>query len=144
MADPIEQAEAILKAAEEATPGDWQSQHQNDLDGQLTIIGNVDGPDDGRFTFTNICDVDETPDECFANARLIILARNTAPAIALALIEKHKALEEAKAYMSRLLVICQRYGVANHVGIDMHSQELIDLRTYRNARAFLARQGEAG
>lgn len=102
MSEPLEQAEAILKAAEEATPGDWQSQHQNDLDSQLTIIGNVDGPDDGRFTFTNICDVDETPDECFANARLIILARNTAPAIALALIEKHKALEEAEARIAAL------------------------------------------
>lgn len=99
---PLDQASAILKAADEATPGDWQSQHQNDLDGQLTIIGNVDGPDDGRFTFTNICDVDEAPDECFANARLIILARNTAPAIALALIEKHRALEAAEARIATL------------------------------------------
>lgn len=56
------------------TPGPWQSQHDFDWEGACTIIGNIDGPDDGRFHYTVVCDINEDPEEWFANRTLIIAA----------------------------------------------------------------------
>jgi len=57
------------------TPGPWQSQHDYDIDGICAIIGNIDGPDDGRMHFTHICEVmTDDADEARANARLIAAA----------------------------------------------------------------------
>lgn len=55
------------------TAGPWQSQHDNSVNGVCAIIGNVDG-DDGHITFTNVCDLDEQPDEWLANRALICAA----------------------------------------------------------------------
>lgn len=60
------------------TEAPWQSQHDNDMDGICRIIGAIDGPDDGRFHYRVVCEVD--PDgsldakEQYANARLIAAA----------------------------------------------------------------------
>jgi hypothetical protein len=55
------------------TPGPWQSKSDYE---PMTIIGNVDGPDDGEYHYTPICEVEPTlfPDENAANARLIAAA----------------------------------------------------------------------
>lgn len=55
------------------TPGPWQIKSEYE---PLTIIGNVDGPDDGQYHYTPICEVEETlfHDENAANARLIAAA----------------------------------------------------------------------
>jgi hypothetical protein len=55
------------------TPGPWQIKSDYE---PLTIIGNVDGPDDGQYHYTPICEVEPTlfPDENAANARLIAAA----------------------------------------------------------------------
>ena len=54
------------------TEGPWQSQHDFDREGQLTIIGAIDGPDGGPsdFHFTTVCVVEEG-EEATANARMI-------------------------------------------------------------------------
>lgn len=54
------------------TEGPWQSQHDFDRDGELTIIGAIDGPDGGHtdFHYTTVCIVEEG-EEATANARLI-------------------------------------------------------------------------
>lgn len=57
------------------TPGPWQ-QYSSEHD-PFTIIGNVDGLDDGRFHFTEVCIVNDGMDdqrEANANARLIAAA----------------------------------------------------------------------
>jgi hypothetical protein len=55
------------------TPGPWQIKSEYE---PLSIIGNVDGPDDGQYHYTSICEVEPTlfPDENAANARLIAAA----------------------------------------------------------------------
>lgn len=58
------------------TGGPWQSQHDFDLSGEYTIIGNVDGEIiDGHthYSYTLICEVydNENREEDAANARLI-------------------------------------------------------------------------
>ena len=62
-----------MASAAKHTPGPWQSQHAFDIDGVLTIIGNVDGPDDGQYHYTRVADVADTryDAEMLANARLI-------------------------------------------------------------------------
>lgn len=65
-------------SADNITEGPWQSQHYFDMDGVRRIIGAIDGPDDGRFHYKVICEVD--PDdsldtkEQIANARMIAAA----------------------------------------------------------------------
>lgn len=60
------------------TEGPWQSQHDFDMEGVCRIIGAIDGPDDGRFHYRVVCEID--PDgsldakEQYANARLIAAA----------------------------------------------------------------------
>lgn len=60
------------------TEAPWQSQHDFDMQGVCRIIGAIDGPDDGRFHYRVVCEVD--PDgsldakEQYANARLIAAA----------------------------------------------------------------------
>lgn len=58
--------------------GPWQSQHEYDMDGVKTIIGDIDGPDDGRFHYTAICEIDPNGSmsdaRACANARLIAAA----------------------------------------------------------------------
>lgn len=84
-------------AIAEATPGPWQSQHGWDRAGVAQIIGNIDGPDDDRFHYTRVCEISDelSADECFADARLIVLLVNAAPQIAAAL-EAAKEIAEAE------------------------------------------------
>ena len=56
------------------TPGPWQSQHNWDTAGVCSIIGAIDGPDDGRFHYTRVCEVNEEAGEYQANASLIAAA----------------------------------------------------------------------
>lgn len=83
---PVREALAAKKAAEpapEVAPAkpaaisdDWQQKHNFAPEGLLTIIGNIDGPDDGQFHYTTICEEvgGRTPEEALANARLIAAA----------------------------------------------------------------------
>jgi hypothetical protein len=52
------------------TPGPWQIKSDYE---PLSVVGNVDGPDNGQYRYTPICEVEPTlfPDENAANARLI-------------------------------------------------------------------------
>lgn len=60
------------------TEAPWQSQHDYDMDGVRRIIGAIDGPDDGRFHYRVVCEIDPddtlSPSEQCANARLIAAA----------------------------------------------------------------------
>jgi hypothetical protein len=54
------------------TPGPWQQYSEWE---PLRIVGNIDGPDDGRMHYTTVCEVELTEDDTFrANARLIATA----------------------------------------------------------------------
>lgn len=64
------------------TPGPWQSQHQFDVAGECAIIGAIDGPDEGRFHYTRVCEVNEECDDFCANARLIAAAPELYDALA--------------------------------------------------------------
>ena len=62
----------------EFTEGPWQSQHDFDMYGVCRIIGAIDGPDDGRFHYKVVCEIDpdgsmDARTQC-ANARLIAAA----------------------------------------------------------------------
>ena len=52
------------------TPGPWQAHSASD---PLEIIGNVDGPDEGRMHYTRVCEVEDNA-EAEANARLVAAA----------------------------------------------------------------------
>lgn len=54
------------------TEGPWQS--VSDDHDPYTIIGGIDGPDDGRMHFTEVCTVNETAADASGNARLIAAA----------------------------------------------------------------------
>jgi hypothetical protein len=66
----------VAQAAAPAISDDWQQKHDFDREGLLTIIGNIDGPDDGQFHYTTICEEvgGRTPEEALANANLIAAA----------------------------------------------------------------------
>ena len=64
------------------TSGPWQSQHDFDLAGELTIIGNVDGEiinGHTHHTYTLVADVydNDSAKEDRANARLIVASANS-------------------------------------------------------------------
>lgn len=71
------------------TDGPWQSQNSESLDGMCTIVGNIDGPDDGRFTYTVICEMNADAADFEANRRLVIAA----PELLKALIEARRFLD---------------------------------------------------
>lgn len=78
------------------TEGPWQSQHDFDRDGELTIIGAIDGPDDGQFHYTTVCLVEEG-EEATANARAIVALPEVLDALrpfATAIIHLHPALPD--------------------------------------------------
>ena len=56
------------------TAGPWQSIHDNDASGVCDIIGNIDGPDDGHWRYTRVCDLNEEPEDWLANRDLICAA----------------------------------------------------------------------
>lgn len=105
MTSPLEQAEAILKAAEEATPGEWcyASYGRENLYAVGVAFGDYDQPLSGLVTAEEYTVAEPVAVDIYgaANARFIALARNTAPAISLALIEKHRALERAERALLR-------------------------------------------
>lgn len=78
------------------TAGPWQSQHHWDADGVCSIIGAVDGPDDGRFLYTPICEVNEECNDWRANAALIAAAPELYEALR-ALVNSFKPLGLDKA-----------------------------------------------
>lgn len=104
---PLDQAEAILKAAEEATPGEWcyASYGRENLYAVGVAFGDYDQPLSGLVTAEEYTVAEPVAVDIYgaANARFIALARNTAPDLATALIEKHRALEEARSLIAELL-----------------------------------------
>lgn len=56
------------------TEGPWQSRHDFDMDGFVEIIGGIDGPDDGRFTYTVVCELNPDAPDFTGNRSLIIAA----------------------------------------------------------------------
>lgn len=68
------------------TDGPWQSQHDFDRDGLLTIIGAIDGPDGGHndFHYTTVCVVEEGEDAT-SNARAIAVLPEVLDALRLIL-----------------------------------------------------------
>lgn len=134
---PLDQAEAILKAAEEATPGEWcyASYGRENLYAVGVAFGDYDQPLSGLVTAEEYTVAEPVAVDIYgaANARFIALARNTAPDLATALIEKHRALEEAQAHIQILLDIFEP--------IAGSETSLDDKRMIREAAAFLARQG---
>lgn len=87
----------IAERAEKATPGPWQSRHEFDWDGMCEIIGAIDGPDDGRFHYTVVCDINEAPDEWEANRQFIIHARTDIPALLAHITALEKERDEARS-----------------------------------------------
>jgi len=83
----------LRRLIEAATP-DWQQQHDFALEGELSIVGNVDEPEPGRYTYTQVCEVSDNGNtaECRANARIIANALNLARAY-LALTEENARLK---------------------------------------------------
>jgi hypothetical protein len=56
------------------TPTPWQQYSEWQ---QLRIVGNLDGPDDGKMHYTTICEVELTADDtCLANAAHIVKCVN--------------------------------------------------------------------
>lgn len=60
----------------QATPGPWQSMNEYQWD---TIIGDIDGPDDGDMHYELVSDITSNHDRSRANARLIVAAVNALP-----------------------------------------------------------------
>lgn len=52
---------------------DWPWQALNEHE-PYTIIGGIDGPDEGRFHYTEVCTVNADAPDADANAKLIIAA----------------------------------------------------------------------
>lgn len=123
---PLEQASAILKAAEEVTPGPIQVFW--DVENESVKLNAQPSPMLRGFTKTIATGLGEE------DAAFFVMARKSAPSIALALIEKHRALEEAQAHIQILLDIFEP--------IAGSETSLDDKRMIREAAAFLARQGE--
>ena len=69
------------------TAGPWQAQHEFDMNGACTIVGNIQDHDgdygETRLTCTTICDINEDPDEWLANRALIIAAPDLLEALEL-------------------------------------------------------------
>jgi hypothetical protein len=93
------------------TPGPWQARNDYGWD---TIIGNVDGPDDGEYTYTGIAEViTEDPGEAQANARLIAAAPELLEALqrCTARLEIHmKHSEDLAAHMQAAAAIAKATG----------------------------------
>ena len=53
------------------TEGPWQSKNEQE---PYTIIGAIDGPDEGRYHYTEVCEINEEAADAEANRRLIIAA----------------------------------------------------------------------
>lgn len=122
---PIEQAQALLKAAEEASLEPWE------VDGfhLSAVIRKVSGDKPGKWERIADC----TSANWKADAQFIRVARRFAPAIASALLEKQKALDEAKSHIQIMLDIFEP--------IAGSETSLEDKRLIREARDFLTRQG---
>lgn len=87
-----------IRARLNATSRDWQSKHDFDRDGMLTIVGNVDGEYvDGvpECTFDLICEVEDGKD-AVANAIFIGSAQNDISAL-LSEVTRLRALADGMA-----------------------------------------------
>lgn len=159
MTSTLEQASAILKAAEEATPGPWVSRkhllHDHARFGDLYEIHVREAALNEQYKWGAKYPMVFAEDEefvgdnpiyqvCFNgdaehDAHFIALARNTAPAIASALLEKHQALEEAEKLIRALIY----YGDIRPIDGVVSGAYGSHREVLNDARAFLARQGEA-
>lgn len=113
----------------EHTEGPWQSQHDFDQSGFCTIIGGIDGPDDGQWHYTLICEVNEEPDEYRANARLIAAAP-----------ELLAALRHVTAALVAATSLLERGGKKAAPSDKMFAQMLVDYAaSIEQGRAAIAR-----
>lgn len=122
---PIEQAQALLKAAEEASLEPWE------VDGfhLSAVIRKVSGDKPGKWERIADC----TSANWKADAQFIRVARRFAPAIASALLEKQKALDEALWQLQLVLPLALGYAAAHPHAINREVCE--------DASALLTRQG---
>jgi len=86
----LPRARALIEAAHSASDAPWRHMPTPNRDSVLCESGTI-----AVLSFPDDCKHKE-------NAAFIALSRNDAPAIALALIEKHRALEEAEARIAAL------------------------------------------
>lgn len=123
--EALDQASAILKAAEKATPGPVQVFW--DVENESVKLNAQPSPALRGFTKTIATGLSEE------DAAFFVMARKSTPSIASALLEKHKALEEA---LGLFRSICSAYEDQdlNHVDFRVKCAEF--------AQDFLARQGE--
>jgi len=136
----LEQASAILKAAEEATSAPWIPSRDFE---RTWWVHAPEGEDKcplhngGR----GIVESNTPTDNEENDIKFVALARNTAPAIALALIEKHRALEEALEVIESAHSWLDRWAkhTGNCRGDERCTCGLVAIRS--EAAAFLARQG---
>jgi len=152
MTEALEQAEAILKAAEEivalkaiAGPGDLSTaQIKPTSEGEWVECPACNG--EGMVDAETYVNFDDKPltvqfygiGECFGNYQnLFDTAIKHAPAIALALIEKHRALEECMGLLDAMVDYCppaRDEWMSNNAYL-----EYADF--YNRVQDFLARQG---
>ena len=71
-----------MQSRDKITEGPWQSQHDLDIDGLRTIVGGIDGPDDGQYHFTVVCELNDEAPEFERNRRLVIAAPEISDALA--------------------------------------------------------------
>lgn len=134
---PLEQAEALLKAAEEATRAPWIPSRDFE---RTWWVHAPEGEDKcplhngGR----GIVESNTPTDNEENDIKFVALARNTAPAIASALLEKHQALEEAEKLIRALIY----YGDIRPIDGVVSGAYGSHREVLNDARAFLARQGE--
>lgn len=69
----VERLRALLSAA---TPGPWQAMNAYQWD---SIIGDIDGPDDGEMHYESVTDITSHHDRSRHNATLIVAAVNALP-----------------------------------------------------------------
>jgi len=162
---PLDQASAILKAAEEATPGPWyvdtikneggdgsynsyQLQISMPFKWTKTLADSVNADECEIHTECDEDSIQRWDEAARRNFEFIALARNTAPAIATALIEKHRALEECLGLLKAIneafethkrdFFVCEKCHAQDDFAISDSDLVLIVGEKLEAARALLA------
>jgi hypothetical protein len=86
--------EKLRELIAKATPGPWQAMNAYQWD---SIIGDIDGPDDGEMHYESVTDITSHHDRSRANAALIAAAISALPAL-LAEVERLRRVEARWAF----------------------------------------------
>jgi len=84
--------EKLRELIAKATPGPWQAMNAYQWD---SIIGDIDGPDDGEMHYESVTDITSHHDRSRANAALIAAAISALPALLDELARLRRLLREA-------------------------------------------------